>query len=437
MAFARPTFGVNHVLAYGQSLSSGWEGWPALSHIPQPGCLMLGESVHPAHEHAPHWQPIGAAMFRPLAATVQGDAMTLLSPAEVAALPPGNTARGETILEAALNTWRARMRADGAADAVLLGSSCGVGGRNIEALSRHAEPDLFNRLRDCATLGRQVAHAHGRSYGIVALLFLQGEFNAIGHEGCVSDRAGYRALAERLFDDMRSEIAGRIAGQALMPCVFTYQTGGTYAGEDNAVAQAQLETALSYPGCTLVAPSYPMPEKGGHLDANGYRWLGVQFGRALHRVLTLGQRWRPLHPLGAEAHGRRVLVAFHVPVPPLAWGLPFMGQTRVPIDDRGFTVLDAAGAVPIETVEIETATTLRIGLGRDLIGPAILRYADRAHHGRGCLHDSDADVAEYRYEYDPKAGHYPSADQPDLNGKPYPLMNWCVAFAIPVAMVPG
>jgi hypothetical protein len=68
--------------------------------------------------------------------------------------------------------------------------------------------------------------------------------------------------------------------------MFMYQTGGAYASDDQAIAQAQLDTALRMPGCYMVAPSYPVTAKGGHLDANGYRWLGAQFGKVMHHVLT-------------------------------------------------------------------------------------------------------------------------------------------------------
>jgi hypothetical protein len=63
----------------------------------------------------------------------------------------------------------------------------------------------------------------------------------------------------------------------------------------------------------------------------------------------------------------------------------------------------------------------------------VLRYADRSRAGgRGALHDSDATTAEDRYCYDPGTGHYASANVPDLVGRPYPLMNWCVAFTLPI-----
>jgi hypothetical protein len=167
---ARPIFGINHVIAYGQSLASGWEGWPALSVQPKFNSLMLGQSIRPADEHLPQWRPVGAAGFQPLTATVQAvGSGVLLSPADVAALPQGDVALGETLLESAVNMWRARLQDDpdfAAARHALLASSCGVGGRTIEELSRNAQPELFNRLRDCASLAKAAARAGGHTVSL-------------------------------------------------------------------------------------------------------------------------------------------------------------------------------------------------------------------------------------------------------------------------------
>jgi hypothetical protein len=436
---AQPRRDINHVLAYGQSLASGFEGWPALS-LRQPfDSLMLGDSVRPRSESSVRWEPVGAAQFRPLTATVQDFGTgALLSRDQVARLPRGALVPGETVLEGAVNCWRARLlRSGGAAlgRGRLLASACGVGGRTLEALSKGAQPELFNRLRDCVRLARDTAAASGQSYGIGALLFLQGEHNSRGLDGGTADRAGYVELLRRFRQDCLADLAGRLASQQEPPAMLLYQTGGAYATDSLSVAQAQLEFALGTPGCFLAAPSYPVSEKSGHLDANGYRWLGTQFGKVLHRVVTLGQTWRPLYPLGATLSGQTVQVEFHVPVPPLAWGRPCVGQRLVDVRDRGFSVVDSLGAVPVAAVELAGATSVRILLARPPTGTATLRYADKQHGGRGSLHDSDTDAADDCYEYDATSGHYPQADIPGLVGRPYPLQNWCVAFAIPLTAI--
>jgi hypothetical protein len=94
---------------------------------------MLGDSVRPDDLLAPEWRPIGAAAFNPLRAGVQDVAGRTLGAAEIATLPAGDIAPGETVLEGAVNLWRGRLLAAGAriGHARLLASAAGVGGQTI------------------------------------------------------------------------------------------------------------------------------------------------------------------------------------------------------------------------------------------------------------------------------------------------------------------
>ncbi len=428
---AKPVFGINHIIAYGQSLATGWEGVPALTRKPRHDTLMLGRSVRGAGaESSPVWEPLGGPVLRQLQATEQLPDGTLLDAAAVATLAPGTAVLGETVLEEALGLLRGRMLgADQAARLrLLLGSACGVGGRSLEQLSRGAEPELFNRLRGCVTRARAAALAWGKTYGIAAILLLQGEHNSWGVDGAASDRAGYAALLARLHRDIVTDIAGTLAAQEVPPAFVTYQTGGAYASDDMAVPQAQLDFALATQGVFMAAPVYPLPDRPtGHLRADGYRWLGAQFGKVLATLFVERRPWRPLHPIAAAGNGRQVLVSFHVPQPPLVFGRPFFGTRRDTVPDQGFSVVDATGTVPIEAIEIAAPDRVALLLGRAPSGPARLRYADRAHRGRGGLHDSDALLAEVAF-----AGTDLDPAEAALLGTPYPLMNWCVGFDIGV-----
>ncbi len=430
--FAQPVFGINHILAYGQSLATGWEGVPALTRRPRHDVLMLGRSVRSgAPEASPTWEPLGGPVLRQLVATQQLPDGTLLDEAALAAQPPGAVVLGETVLEEALGSLRGRMlAADPAARLrLLLASTCGVGGRALEQLSRGARPELFNRLRACATVARTAAQAWGKTYGIPAVLLLQGEHNSWGIDGAASDAATYGALLARLHRDIVTEVAEGVAGQRVAPALVTYQTGGAYASDDMAVPQAQLDFALGTPGVFMAAPVYPVPGRPtGHLLADGYRWLGAQFGKVLATLFVDRRPWRPLHPIGAVRDANQVLISFHVPEPPLRFGRPFLGTRREPVADQGFSVIDAAGRVPLEAIGIAGPDRLVLRLGRAPEGAARLRYADRAHRGRGGLHDSDARLAEVGF-----AGPDLDPAEAGLLGTPYPLMNWCVGFDIALA----
>jgi hypothetical protein len=434
-ALARPTRDINHVLSYGGAIACGRMAWPALSLAQPRDSLMLGDSVRPVAALGARWQPTGETALRPLIATVQDPATGLiLTPVQITTLAPDAAAYGETVLEAAVNHWRARMLTAGAPPERrrLLASACGVADRALAALSRRARPDLFNRLRDCATLARATAEAAGLTYGISAVLLLHDEPTPTVAAARLEDAvAAHQAVLQRLYQDVVTDLGEAIAGQPEPPALLLYQSAGNAASETNAEAQAQLAASLETPGIILVAPAYALTERGGTLDANGQRWLGAQFGKVLHRVLTLGETWRPLHPLRAENSGKLVRAAFHVPVPPLVWGQPIVGDRFVDPQQRGFTVLDAAGSISITDVRIEGDDAVTITLARAPQGDTTLRYADLRHGGRGALHDSDAEVALDRYVYDAARGGG-GGGLSVLVGRPYPLNNWCVAFAIPV-----
>ena len=397
---------------------------------------MLGECVRPAHEALPQWVAVGAPVFRPLVARVQHCATGgLIDPAEVATWPDGPAAMGETILEAAVNTFNALRPAAAAGQgaALLAASSCGVGGRTLEALSAGAVPELFHRLRGCVALARRAAGDLGLGYGVLAVVFVQGEHNSWELDGGTAERAEYAALLRQFYRDVCRDVVQGVAGQAEPPAMFICQTGGAYASDDNAVAQAQLDVALDTPGCFLAGPTYPVTAKAGHLDANGYRWLGAQVGKVMDRVLTRGEAARPPHPIRAVWRDGAVEIAFHVPVAPLCWGRPNLDQAAWEPPDMGFSVVDADGDVPLTTVTLKDATTVRLVTGRAPDAGARVLYASKRHRGRGCLHDSDRTLAPDAYIYERHAGHQPGAERSDLIDRPYPLMNWCPAFSIGLA----
>lgn len=427
---------INHVISYGQSLSNGWQGLPPLSTVPRHDSLMLGESVRPANEGGAEWTPTGTPGFHPLRATAQDPGTGgFLSAEAMAALDADAASLGETILEGALEVWRGRQLDGGAAapgTTRLLASACGAGAQSIENLSFKASPCLFDRLRDCVSLARRTAAAAGLSYGISALMFGQGEGNNWGAGG-TDDRAAYRRMLEQLRRDfLREVVAGTARQTGSAPEIFLYQTGGAYSSVENNIPAAQLDVALAGQGFTLVGPVYPLTESsGGHLDGNGYRWLGAQFGKVMHEVVTLGRRFLPLHATAASVRGQQLEISFHVPVPPLVWENPIAGKARMEVPDLGFEIFDRFGPVGVESITFSSSFCVSIGLARRLGPEAMVRYAGKNRFGRGSLHDSDPTVAADVFEAD-ASGTHPTLQ--GLVGRPYPLVNWCVAFTMPIVV---
>jgi hypothetical protein len=432
---ARPVWAYNHLILYGQSLSSGFEGWPSLSQTQPYDNLMIGTCIRPNSEAGTTWTQMGAAAFSPLVATVQ-DATTaaLLTPAQQAALAAGDYAKGETVGEGATNFLRRLYLQDRAVLAdpakLFVTSSCGCGGMSVAQLSKGASPELFNRLRGCASLGKTLA---GASYGVIGMLYLQGEKDYAGG----TTAALYKTQLQQLYADFIADIATTIAGQARPPGMFTYQTNEAYTMDGVAIGEAQLELALSNRNWYLATPDYPVTDKGGHLDPNGYRWLGQQFGKVLYRVLIRNENWLPVYPIQITVRGTQVLVDFHVPEPPLVFDMPWVGtesslmQTDYP--NKGFSAVDDAGDLPVGGVSLVSDTQVLVTLVRTPSTNPKLIYADLTHSsGNGCLRDSDPMIADAPYSYTAGSGQYSFANIPALVGFPYALWNWCVAFNRPM-----
>ena len=428
----------NHFLMYGQSLSSAYEGWPALSKIVKDGSLMYGDCTRPASGAAAAFTPLGGAALKPLKSVVQvAGGGSILSDAQVAALAPGSSNEGEGPEVGAVNFARHLfLQHHGLAkddSRLFVASSAGVAGRSIEQLSKGAVPELYQRLLQAAQGVKAIAAAESATYCVPAIFWMQGEWNYTTAYGGDTTKAGYKAKLKAQAEIWKTDIAQGVADQVSPPAVITYQTGAGYTSDSNdlAIGMAQWELSEEERNWFLATPIYPYTDKGGHLDSNGYRWVGMQLGKVLHRVVTLGQDWKPLSPRGMTLSGRQVLIDFHVPCPPLVFDKPYVVLAGTDYADKGFRVLDDLGTVPIASVAIAADTVVKLVLGRETTGVVKVQYASKtASNGNGNLRDSDATVASENYVYEAGSGQYAGANIPELVGRPYPLHNWCIAFSL-------
>ncbi|CAN7388918.1 hypothetical protein LJR143_002176 [Pseudoxanthomonas sp. LjRoot143] len=437
---ARPVWDFNHFIMYGQSLSTGQEGWPALSKVARYGNVMLGDCTRPLSGSAASWTSVGGSdAFKPLVAAVQDGSGAVMAPAAVAALAPGAQNLGEDPVVAFVNFAKhqhnQRWQVANDEARVFVATSCGVSGKTIEQLSSGASPDLYQRITQAATKVKAQATAASKSYGITAVAFLQGEYNYVTDFGGSTSKAAYRAALLTLYNDLEEDVVSAISGQSAPPLFITYQTGASYTRDTDAlsIGMAQWELSEEKRNWVMACPVYPYTDKGGHMDPNGYRWIGAQFGKVWHRVVELGQDWKPLSPLRAVRDGLHVYVSFHVPAPPLQFGMPYVLLAETNYANKGFEVLIDGVSATIASVTIVADCVVRLSLLTMPTGALQVRYAGKTvYNGNGCLHDSDTTVADASYEYEAGTGQYASANIPALVGKPYPLHNWCIAFQIGV-----
>ncbi|WP_139281282.1 sialate O-acetylesterase [Muricoccus roseus] len=318
----------------------------------------------------------------------------------------------------------------------LVATNGAFGGRTLEMLSKGATPNEYGRMPTACEAVKREAERIGEPYRYLATLWLGGEHNYLDENGGSSDKAQYKAGLRRLVADLRSDCQCGIAQQAEPFAVFSYQAGCQFTrdGTNLSVGMAQWELSEEEPHWYLASPAYPVPDIGGHLSALGTAWLGQIFGKVMARVLLDGVRWRPLAPLMAVRHGRDVFVPYDVPVAPLAFRPTFLGRRSVMFPLKGFALIDDAGEVPLRFAEIVAPRVVRVELGRETSAEARprLRYAGRRNYnGHGNLTDSDATLATANFRQDPAVTEEDEFAS-SLEGKPFPLWNWSIAYEIPI-----
>ncbi|MER4143903.1 hypothetical protein J8874_26010, partial [Klebsiella pneumoniae] len=401
---ARPVYDYNILITDGQSLSNGNEGWAALSKDIRAtlNINMLGDSVRPKNENGSTFTPLNGAEIRPARAVVQDliappDGGNLMTDEAVAALPRGANNFGETVDIGAMWMWREmqlQFRGLATDERKIVAVNCGVGGQIIEHLSKGHSWGFYNRIISAVTQIKAIADAEGKTCGVVGFLYLGNEYNYDSTKGGATDRAEYRALLRKLIDDVITDTTA-ITGQTEPPLTVLYQTSGSWTRDSTnmSIGEAQLDICAADANVMMASPAYAVTDKGGHLDANGYRWLGMQFGKVLHRAIDRRQNWRPLQPLSVTLSGTFLRADFLVWSPPLQFRSCYVGSSPTTYAAKGFRVTDDAGDVPVTRVEIVADTVVDITLGRETTGDVYLWYASQTgSNGNGNLFDSDTTV---------------------------------------------
>ncbi|BEG97950.1 T9SS type A sorting domain-containing protein [Bacteroides sedimenti] len=422
-----------HLIIYGQSLSVGSQSWPPLSTTPVSGNYMIGDQV---------WINYGNTSFNkltPLVANVASETMTL----------PKNRANkifAECPLVAATN--HIQLKTEGKYK--FIATSCGTVAKSIEELSKeHYDPICyrdFTSTINYASLITSKIHCP-------AIIWMQGEYNYLtqyGNTGLTegstptSDKLTYKSLLIQLKNNMQADIRNKYR-QADSPLFITYQVGAQYTrGDSVSIGMAQLEASNEYHDVVCAGPVYPMTDRGGHLDPNGYRWYGEMLGKAYYQTITLGKKFRPLQPLEiSRMDDKRTLrIKFLVPQKPLV--LDEMLVRKAP--DYGFEVFNNGVEVNILNVSVDNEYVY-LTCENDLDGDVELIYAGTNNSGQGNLRDSDSFPASYSYQDLDKKNQdnsyvygrdisettlRPDNEPKDSEGiiynKPYPLYNFCVAF---------
>lgn len=419
----------------GQSLSSGWEGWPSLSREQFYDLVMMGRSVQPQGQSSAFWLPMGDdPALQPMVSTVRGVTAQLLTPAQQAALSPGAVNCGETPLEGSNNHLRRAYLLRyghglaGDPDHLWVAAADGVGARSIAQLSPGADPDLFQRYRDTVTLAQAQAVALGKTFAVGDQIIIQGEEDYSLGTTYEAYRDGLKAYIQA-----RRDYAASIDGQVGIVPVFIVQTGGRFVSDAQqlAIGRAQIAVAREMDGVFIVSSTSPYPDKNGHLSSNGYRWMGNQIGKVRARVHLDREGWMGTHVKRWEYRGRTLIGLFHAPVPPLQFARPYTiwaVSNAYTSPSRGIYATDEQGEMTIDQVEIVEDVLVSARMSREPVGTLTVWLGKATPFvGATCIADSDTTPLHDVYEYTAGSGQYPQEDIPELVGLSYDACNFCLA----------
>jgi hypothetical protein len=366
---------VNHVLATGQSLSTGANGVPALTRTQPLSNLMFATGVMAGRESLLRFVPL---------------------------VEFGQETMSSSFANLASNP-----------DHAILVSAHGVNGAPYWSIKRGTKAYGIGLAQMRAA--REIARSKNESYVVRAVTNVHGESDhVISNKNYEQDLIAWQADVER--------DAKAISGQTEPVPMFETQTSSwtRYGTTTSIIPTQQLAAHVDSNGkIVLVGPKYHLSysSDGIHLTNEGYRHMGEDYAKAYRRVVLEGGTWEPVRPKSIVRANDVVTVTFFVPAPPLVLDTTLVTNPG----DYGFEYVDDGAPTPkIASVAVTAPDTVVITLAAPPTGAnARLRYAYtgtlHAKGGpttgpRGNLRDSDATAS--------RVGEH--------------LYNWCVHFDEPV-----
>ncbi|MCX8892222.1 sialate O-acetylesterase [Vibrio parahaemolyticus] len=367
-----PLSELTQLIMYGQSLSVGAEGEPAISIQDSPVDYMFSHGAYVESNTIPE--------FYPLMPYKEGTA---------------NRNR-ETPQAGVLQMIHDLCdRENGGLQLAFLMGGAGRSSTKIEELSKGTVN--FARFEQMVLNGQEAAKRDGRGTSLAGVFWVQGE-NDLGNP----DSEAYVTQLLKLRKDMQAIRSGNQAANLPM---FSYQTApALYRTDDRmwGVPNAQMLASELDPLIFIATPTYWMDFVADeiHMPNYSYKLLGAYLGKAWKRVMVDGIKWKPLSPVSFSYSGNSVDIKLHV---------PNKGLVIEPGESHaGFRLKDLNGEAVIQSVEIVNDNAIRIKADRTLSSPLQISYA-RFHDG--CVRDT---ASEHEYI--------------NIDGVVHPLHNYLVAF---------
>jgi hypothetical protein len=393
---------VVHVMSYGQSLSLGYFGTPALSTTQRFDNLMFNAGMRPGDDgtDGPGYPNPPATTHASLVPAVESNSADL----------------GETFVSGLCEQVKELILSESGIsyshqNYQLLGSCAGTSGRSIAQLSKGASPDLYQHWSADLQYGASVSATAGKSYQVGAVFWVQGENDT------TTSQSAYLASLAQLHTDMNTDIAA-VTGQAAVPLIHYQCSTFKGTGDTPQIAWTMVQAALTLPNDYLACPTYQFDYVAGgpHMTNQSYKWMGAYMGIAYKRIVIDQLAFKPLWPVSSTLFGKIALVKFNVPVKPLVFDTTWVAA----VAHMGFNIFDSSGITEnvITSVSLVGPDTVKIVATNTIVPGMRLYYgnngtssAGRTTGSRGNLRDSQGDNLVF-----------------DGGGLNLPMHNWSVIF---------
>lgn len=297
----------------------------------------------------------------------------------------------------------------------------GQGTTDIAHLGKGTEP--YQEFVECIQMAYSKAKERGWDFVVPALCWMQGESDVTDYP-CTDFRQLFLQFAEDLNNDVKL-----ITGQKQDIEIISYQTNCVTRGERfNALAYNCPETRVPTELMEMVrdsdrihpsGPTYPYSfvREAIHIDAIGHQLHGRLVALSALDILHNRRKVRGLLPTKLECRDKEVVIMLNIPHPPLAFDTTLVSKVK----NYGFSIINHKNQDITQQVLLQD-NKIRILCSEQPVDCRV-RYAingeqgksGRLHGPRGNLRDSQGDSLTTTIE-----------------GKIYPLHNWCWQFDLPL-----
>lgn len=393
--------GYNGAISYGQSLSYGYEGDPAVT-LAQPfynvtfagGVKSSGGS--------------DILTFAPLIEDNKGEDAGVSS---IVGETVCSSLANHAVRLAAIENGRLPT------DFRIFASAPGKTGQPIDNLIQGTA--TYNRLLTQVTAANAIAVAAGKTLTIQAIHWKQGEYE---NQNGGTTRAAYLATLLQLQADLQVDILA-ITGQAQEVHFLIYQTIGYARSTGTGAAPglttlAQFDAVRQSPYFHFVGALYNLPVAADnlHLTNVGYARFGHMDGRAYKHLVVDGRKPDCVWPISAILIGTTLTIRFTSPTP-LTLDTVGLAATT----DHGFKVSDESGAITLSNIAVTGDDTVTMTLSR-VTGTAIVARYGLDYIGTGLTYRSGG-TGNLRDT---------TADTCTVSGTSYPLCHLCPHFELTV-----